>query len=257
MVLASPPIDAIVARIVQHVHPRRVVLFGSRARGDALAESDVDIMVEMDTEADPRRRVVEILSLFPRRDWSMDVKVYSVGRVEASRDDPGTLVYDILRHGKVLYRRPGAADVVPAARVREEGTPESFNWWVESAQADLLTIENNVAADRIPWDPVCFHAQQAAEKYLKALIVRRWRQPPRTHDLRKLVELCRQYGWRLGAIDGDCETLTSRAVDSRYPDDSFRPRRLATEADGRAAVAAMRGIIQCVTEALDAESPPS
>lgn len=43
--------------------------------------------------------------------------------------------------------------------------------WVLKAEHDLLNIENNLAAREIPWDTVCFHAQQCAEKYLKALLV--------------------------------------------------------------------------------------
>jgi len=45
--------------------------------------------------------------------------------------------------------------------------------WVLKAEHDLLNIENNLAAQEIPWDTVCFHAQQCGEKYLKALLVSR------------------------------------------------------------------------------------
>ncbi|MBM4080999.1 MAG: HEPN domain-containing protein, partial [Planctomycetes bacterium] len=51
--------------------------------------------------------------------------------------------------------------------------PEA-NWadWVGKADNDLLNVRNNLAAERVPWDTVCFHAQQAAEKMLKAFLVR-------------------------------------------------------------------------------------
>jgi HEPN domain-containing protein len=42
--------------------------------------------------------------------------------------------------------------------------------WVEKAEHDLLNIENNLVAFDIPWDTVCFHAQQCAEKYFRALL---------------------------------------------------------------------------------------
>ena len=60
--------------------------------------------------------------------------------------------------------------------------------WVEKAEHDLLNIENNLVASHVPWDTVCFHAQQCAEKYLKALLV--WKQIdfPKTHDLRVLLQ---------------------------------------------------------------------
>ena len=61
--------------------------------------------------------------------------------------------------------------------------------WVLKAEHDLLNIENNLAAREIPWDTVCFHAQQCAEKYLKALLVSRKIDPPKIHDLTELHAL--------------------------------------------------------------------
>lgn len=49
-------------------------------------------------------------------------------------------------------------------------TESNYRRWVQKAQNDLLNIENNLAASRTPWDTVCFHAQQAAEKILKAFL---------------------------------------------------------------------------------------
>lgn len=43
--------------------------------------------------------------------------------------------------------------------------------WLEKADHDLLNIRNNLAATNISWDTVCFHAQQAAEKLLKAFLL--------------------------------------------------------------------------------------
>lgn len=55
--------------------------------------------------------------------------------------------------------------------------------WIAKAENDLLNIRNNLAAQHVPWDTVCFHAQQAAEKLLKALLVYHGQSPSRTHDL--------------------------------------------------------------------------
>ena len=61
--------------------------------------------------------------------------------------------------------------------------------WVEKAEHDLLNIENNLSAKATPWDTVGFHAQQCAEKYLKALLVCHRIDFPRTHDLTELYAL--------------------------------------------------------------------
>lgn len=62
--------------------------------------------------------------------------------------------------------------------------------WVAKADHDLLNIRNNLVADDVPWDTVCFHAQQAGEKLLKAYLLARGMAPERTHDLVKLLSGC-------------------------------------------------------------------
>ncbi len=37
--------------------------------------------------------------------------------------------------------------------------------WISRAENDLLNVRNNLAAQEIPWDTICFHSQQAAEKH--------------------------------------------------------------------------------------------
>lgn len=118
-------------------------------------------------------------------------------------------------------------------------SPESnFSAWLRKADHDLLNIENNLAAKEIPWDTVCFHAQQAAEKVLKAFLVVRGRDLSKTHDLVALLALCVECDAGLAGLESDCRKLTSYGVAARYPDDLFEPG----EADGRDVVAAARRI---------------
>ncbi len=65
---------------------------------------------------------------------------------------------------------------------------------------------------------ICFHAQQAAEKYLKAFLVFRGVRPDRTHDLRALLAKCVDLEAELLPLDADCRNLNDYAVDVRYPD---------------------------------------
>ena len=62
--------------------------------------------------------------------------------------------------------------------------------WVRKAENDLVNAVHTLklGADG-PTDTVCFHAQQCIEKYLKALLVLRAIDFPKTHDLEKLVSL--------------------------------------------------------------------
>ena len=117
--------------------------------------------------------------------------------------------------------------------------PESnFSAWVAKAEHDLLNIENNLAATDIPWDTVCFHAQQAAEKLFKALLAHRGREVSRTHDLVALLARCAEDDRRLASLEADCHRLTSFGIASRDPDDLFEP----TEGDAREMVAVAQRI---------------
>jgi predicted nucleotidyltransferase len=106
MTLALPPIDEIVRRIVEAIHPRRIVLFGSYACGGAQWDSDVDIMVEWDTDARPAERRRAIYALFLHRTWAMDVVVYTPAEVRRLSGLTGTLLRVIEREGRTLYEEP-------------------------------------------------------------------------------------------------------------------------------------------------------
>ena len=95
----------ITKKIVEHFHPRRIVLFGSRARGESGAQSDWDIFIEMETAASPPERAVEVSSIFGLRPWSMDLVVYTPAEVERLRGVHGTLLSLIEAEGKPLYER--------------------------------------------------------------------------------------------------------------------------------------------------------
>ena len=113
--------------------------------------------------------------------------------------------------------------------------PETaYQAWLTKAERDLLNVENNLVAQQTPWDTVCFHAQQAAEKVLKAFLVYHGERPPRTHDLVALLTRCVDAGGNLDDLEGECRDLTFFAVSARYPDDLYEP----DEADGRAMTAA-------------------
>lgn len=108
--------------------------------------------------------------------------------------------------------------------------PESnYRAWVGKAESDLLNIENNIVAASVPWDTVCFHAQQAAEKLLKAFLVYHGQKPEYTHDLVILLTRCGEIESDLIDLKKDCENLTLYAVASRYPGDPKVP----SEEEGR------------------------
>ena len=97
--------------------------------------------------------------------------------------------------------------------------------WIRKAENDLLAVDNNLASAQVPFDVVCYHCQQVAEKYLKALLVSLGVQPTRTHDLLALLQDVRAY---LAVIPPDqieksCIILNPYSIEVRYPDDDSNP----------------------------------
>ena len=91
--------------------------------------------------------------------------------------------------------------------------------WAQKAENDLVAATLTLKAGRAaPTDTICFHAQQCVEKYLKALLVWRGLEPPRTHDLRLLLALLPQSIQPTLALE-EQRDLTRYATVTRYPGD--------------------------------------
>jgi len=89
--------------------------------------------------------------------------------------------------------------------------------WVEKAEGDWRVARREMVADDSVYDAVCFHAQQCAEKYLKALLVENDIVFVKTHDLVFLME---SRGTTLAGLDSLREAmarLSAYAVTFRYP----------------------------------------
>ncbi len=103
--------------------------------------------------------------------------------------------------------------------------------WLDKANSDLKNAEIILAAetDSPPLDTVCFHCQQASEKFIKAFLIFHGRQFPYTHNLADLVAVCMKVDMKFAVIQRKAETLTPFAVEIRYPDDFHMPAREEAE----------------------------
>ncbi len=96
---------------------------------------------------------------------------------------------------------------------------KEFEKWFKKAEGDLMIIQSVISLQNAPYDLCCFHAQQAAEKYLKAYLIANNIQFPKTHDLIRLLIICKQKNISFSEIDKNCEGITDYGVSPRYPDD--------------------------------------
>jgi predicted nucleotidyltransferase len=104
---AEALLKEITSIIVERFRPRRVVLFGSRARGEPSPESDIDLFIELDDDLGkrPLERAVAVRSAFGLHPWPMDVLVYTTDEVRRMRETEGTILSEIESEGRVLYQR--------------------------------------------------------------------------------------------------------------------------------------------------------
>ena len=98
--------------------------------------------------------------------------------------------------------------------------PLTFEW-VEKAEGDFFTAMRELRARKSPnFDAVCFHAQQMAEKYLKAALQEYANLIPKTHSLADLMAVCMKIDPSYQMVQSDLNIMEGYAVQFRYPGQS-------------------------------------
>lgn len=93
--------------------------------------------------------------------------------------------------------------------------PDSCGEWINRAHSDLAIAQTRIEGAYL--EDLCFHAQQAAEKALKALFIYHGWSFPYIHDLAELVNQLLSNGINIPTDIRDCVILTEYAVAGRYP----------------------------------------
>jgi len=121
---------------------------------------------------------------------------------------------------------------------------EHAKQWIEKARNDLLNADNNLAARNVPYDTVCFHCQQAAEKLLKGFLVARGCEYPITHNLFVILEKILEFEPTADSLRETLALLNPYSVEVRYPGDAWMP----TTEDAREARQAAQEVLDWVEE---------
>lgn len=98
-------LEEMVARIRSVSDPEVVILFGSWARGEASDDSDVDLLVIMDSDLPRYRRAISLRRALKGFGPQKDILVYTASEVDEWRTAPTSLIATALREGKVLYEK--------------------------------------------------------------------------------------------------------------------------------------------------------
>ncbi len=203
-------IEANLARILNLFSPRHIIAFGSRVNGMPKEDSDIDLIVVSDvfegmSFLERTRRFNEAIPWHIRVDaWCLTVKEF-----ERLRRQVG-IVAEACREGVWILR----GELLPDEEVNGVMTvEEQVQVWMKQGDDELEKARILFEHDK--YDGAAVFAQQAAEKFLKALYIARFQaMPPRTHDIQMLA-------MALGApseLVAVGRPLTEDYFRARYPD---------------------------------------
>lgn len=92
-----------------------------------------------------------------------------------------------------------------------------FSEWIKKAEEDFQFAKTILEEEKEFFDQICFHFQQAAEKYLKAYIVAKNLEFRKIHELPTILDICVSYDVSFEDLREECEYLTEFYLETRYP----------------------------------------
>jgi predicted nucleotidyltransferase len=102
---SDPVINDVLERLVRAFNPLKIILFGSRARGDARSDSDVDLLVVMPDGTDRRAAAVAMRYRLADMPIAKDIVVTTPDEISRRRHVVGSVLGPALTEGKVLHER--------------------------------------------------------------------------------------------------------------------------------------------------------
>ena len=99
-------LNEIVQRIVGELHPERIILFGSYGYGLPTEDSDVDLLVIMETSGRPADRYLAVSRLIRPRPFPIDILVKTPDEISRALEKGDFFIREIVTKGQILYERP-------------------------------------------------------------------------------------------------------------------------------------------------------
>jgi len=240
---AADYLPLVTERIVERFHPLKVILFGSMARGDARADSDLDLLVVLAEVENKHRARTDIFRALSDLAAPVDILVTTPEEMSRRGALVGPILRPAIKEGKVLFEQSGCRFEVG---MTEEERQAELQRWLRYAREDLLGAESmleDAKSGRAAPRQACFWAQQSAEKALKAVLVSDQIDFPRTHNVTELLALLPE-AWAGVKVDlPDLSTLSAWAVQARYPDALLD----ASQAEAESAVEQAQAVWQAVS----------
>jgi uncharacterized protein len=214
----------LLAPVVEYFKPQRVILFGSRARGEATRDSDIDLLVIVDDDTPPER-----LSLGARyearKSYRLPADVFPIRAetFERNRNIVGTLAAEADTDGIVVYGSPKGSPSMKGVDPRARW--EAVERWLEVAERDRTAAVMCLAAGPQLRPIAAFHCQQAVEKLLKGFLVLAGKRSRKTHSLAQLGAAAQASFPDIGGFVAVAANWSDWVVAYRYPSDEGPPAK--------------------------------
>jgi HEPN domain-containing protein len=215
--------------VVEYFRPQRVILFGSRARGKATRDSDLDLLVIVDDDTPPekltwkagyeayRSTYQRAADVFPIRAETFERDRAIVNTLAAEADADGIVVYGAAKGG------------APMRRVDQRARWQAAERWLAVAERDRRMAFACMAADPPLCDGAAFHCQQAIEKLLKGFLTLAGKRGGKTHSLEGLGAAAAASFPELAELVATAGGWTEWATAYRYPEENAPPEPSETE----------------------------
>jgi uncharacterized protein len=99
-------LQSAVNRLVANLEPERIILFGSHAYGSPGPDSDIDLLIIMNTEEGPAERIRTVSRLLSPRPFPVDIVVRTPSELARDLKKIDSFMRDIVEKGRVLYEHP-------------------------------------------------------------------------------------------------------------------------------------------------------
>ena len=96
-------IRKVIQQIVDRFHPEKVILFGSYAYGKPTSDSDLDLLIIMESRDRPAERIRKVSDLFDPRPLPMDFIILTPGEMRRRLNGFDPFLEEVLEKGQMLY----------------------------------------------------------------------------------------------------------------------------------------------------------
>ena len=203
--------------IVKALNPLSVILFGSVARDGK--GTDMDLLIVTHDQTESFRNSDILLHRCLKKyyhNFSIDPFVVPISKLNRYYSEGSPFLKMISENGRMMYMKDAVQE------------------WIRHAGEELDTAEYLLKGNF--FKGACFHSQQSVEKSVKARLLRKGWTLEKTHNIRRLIAIAKEYKIRLTLSDEELIFIDSIYI-GRYPADAgLLPLGEPTESDAEKAI---------------------